>query len=143
MIASGDVAKYKTAFITSSSGAGVVMIGIGVVVVDVGTGVVVGMMVLVVITIGLHMPPSGPENPSLHLHAVAAVLAAGELEWAGQAVQSTKPLSALNLPASQAVQSPSPGPVLPALHGIPVKKQLTQTETAPVKQTRVRNLVEL
>jgi hypothetical protein len=105
-IFAGDIPKYMTAVTTTSCGAGVV--------------VMIGVVVAVVF--GWHGPPSGPRNPALHVHAVAAVLPAKEFELAAQAVHSASPLSALNLPAAQAMQSPAPERVSPTSH---LKKQLT------------------
>jgi hypothetical protein len=83
----------------------------------------------------VHVPPSGPVNPTLQVQAVRATLASGELEPAGhpiqvvatvaptaveyvpaaQSVHATMPVAILYLPAAHEVHVP-PGPVEPALH---------------------------
>jgi len=75
-----------------------------------------------------HTHTLSPKCPGLHVHAVAAVLPAGEFELAAQAVQSASPLPALNLPASQSMQSPQ------GTACARVKKQLTQTEARAVNK---------
>ena len=51
----------------------------------------------------MHVPPSWPEYPGLHLQAVTEILIAGELEYDGQLMHSTEP-SELYVPAPQSVQ---------------------------------------
>jgi len=88
-----------------------------------------------------HAPPSGPVEPALQTHAVAAALPAREAELAGhawhvasavapaaseylpasQSVHSALPVPALNLPAAQSTHAPPSGPVEPALHTHSVK----------------------
>jgi hypothetical protein len=83
----------------------------------------------------VHVPPSGPEKPTLHVQAARAELEIGELELVGhpiqvvatvaptvvenvpapQSVHATLPVAVLYLPATQAVHVPPSGPVYPAL----------------------------
>ena len=82
-----------------------------------------------------HTPPSGPENPALHLQAAAAVLETGAFAFEGhakhtdaalaltvaeyvatpQSVHAALPVLVLYLPATHAEQTPPSGPENPAL----------------------------
>jgi hypothetical protein len=68
-------------------------------------------------TQGIHVPPSNPEYPGLHLQAVTEVLIRDELEYDGHLMQSTEP-SELYVPAPQFVQTMDPVESLyfPATH---------------------------
>jgi len=81
-------------------------------------------------TQAVHVPPSGPVKPTLHVQAVRATLEIGELELVGhatqvsaavapvvakyvpaeQSVQTALPVVVLYLPAAQAGHTPPPGP---------------------------------
>jgi len=50
---------------------------------------------------GVHKPPSGPENPGLHLQIC---LSLDDSEFAGHTVQGTFPIWGLNVLAGQALQ---------------------------------------
>jgi hypothetical protein len=68
----------------------------------------------------MHFPALGPDHPALQVHSVKAVLSAGELESAGQLMQSVDPAALfpsvlLYLPALHAVHDPPLGPHQPAL----------------------------
>ena len=85
---------------------------------------------VVLVGIGWHMPPSGPENPALHVQSVEASLAAGASEFAGhaehvdadlapftaekvpgpQSLHPALPASALYFPATQLAHGPPFGP---------------------------------
>ena len=76
----------------------------------------------------VHVPPSGPVDPALHVHAVKEVLPTGALEFAGQSVQAANPFTALYCPATHAAQGPPFGPVDPALQLQLVKPRLPAGE---------------
>ncbi len=79
----------------------------------------------------IHVPPSGPVKPALHVQEVAAEVWAGALELAGhatqyvpsvaptvtenltvgQAVHVSFPISNLKVPAGHSMHGPSSGPV--------------------------------
>jgi len=52
-------------------------------------------------------PPAAPEYPALHVQAVAAVLSAGEPEFAGQLSHLAIPLPVVYVPATHLVHNPS------------------------------------
>ena len=56
-----------------------------------------------------------PEDPALQMHAVTAVLCAGELEYARQPLQAAAPIPALYVPMTHAVHVPQSSPEKPAL----------------------------
>ena len=58
----------------------------------------------------VHVPPSGPDQPTLQVQLLKAVLCAGELESAGQLLQLSAPDTLLYLPATHAMQLPPSGP---------------------------------
>ena len=60
---------------------------------------------------GEHVPPSGPEYPTLHTQPVGASLALGELLLEAQSLHAALPVFALYSPSTQAVQAPPSGPV--------------------------------
>jgi len=85
----------------------------------------------------VHVPPSAPVKPTLHVQAVRATLEIGELEPAGhprqvvatvaptvveyvaapQSLHAALPVAILYLPATQAAHGPVPsGPEKPTLH---------------------------
>ena len=53
-----------------------------------------------------HAPPSGPVEPALQTHAIAAVLAVGEAELSGHASHEVEPEWLENEPAAHWMQSP-------------------------------------
>jgi hypothetical protein len=61
----------------------------------------------------VHTPPSGPVNPTLHVHAG---LVTSVFELSGQDVHAALPRVLLYFPATQDVQVPAVDPVNPALH---------------------------
>ena len=63
-----------------------------------------------------HGPPSGPEYPGLHWHAVTFVFPADEFELAGHDIQEAVLVVSLYLPIAQAVHGPPNGPLYPWLH---------------------------
>ena len=63
----------------------------------------------------VQVPPSGPDQPTLQVQLLKAVLCSGELESAGQLLQLSAPDTLLYLPATHAMQLPPSGPVYPAL----------------------------
>ncbi len=54
------------------------------------------------------VPPFAPAYPASHIHALDAVLPAGEFEFKGQTVQTPLPSTGLYVPATQALQEPLP-----------------------------------
>jgi hypothetical protein len=52
----------------------------------------------------VHRPPSGPEEPVLHVQLVKTELPAGELEFVGQVMQVIAATAVEYVPAPQAVQ---------------------------------------
>jgi len=67
-------------------------------------------------SLGVHGPPSGPEEPELQVQAVIVILPAEESEFSGQLLQVAFPLAALYVPATHSVHRPPLGPENPALH---------------------------
>jgi hypothetical protein len=63
----------------------------------------------------VHEPPSAPDHPALQVQLLTAVLCAGELEFAGQLMQSSAPAELLYCPAPHAVHAPPFAPDQPAL----------------------------
>jgi len=57
----------------------------------------------------IQLPPTGPVHPALQVQTVEAVLAGGEVAFAGQASQTAVPVTALNLPGTQPTHLPSLG----------------------------------
>lgn len=103
----------------------------------------------------VHGPPSGPDEPTLHVHKVKAELPAGELEYVGQVEQVASnvapvtaeyrpdgqlrhkavPVPTLYLPATHCVQVPPPsGPEEPALQVQAVMAELPAGELEWVGQ---------
>jgi hypothetical protein len=64
----------------------------------------------------VHVPPSGPDQPTLQVQLLKAVLCSGELESAGQLLQLSAPDTILYLPATHAVHVSPSAPEDPALH---------------------------
>ena len=64
----------------------------------------------------VHGPPSGPEVPTLHAHAVRAVLRSGAVESASQSSHVADPTASLYFPATHGAQGPPSAPVVPAIH---------------------------
>jgi len=60
----------------------------------------------------VHVPPSGPVNPTLHVQAARAELEVGELEYAGQLVHDAVPDVLLYFSASHAVHEFAAGHVV-------------------------------
>ena len=48
----------------------------------------------------VHVPPSGPDKPALQVQLLKTVLRSGELEFAGQLMQSPGPAAILYLPGA-------------------------------------------
>jgi hypothetical protein len=83
-------------------------------------------------THAMHVPPSGPVHPALHVQFVRAALPAGELEFDGQAMHvevAVAPTAVEYVPAPQLVHRAAPGPVeyVPAPQTV-----LRQTANTPV-----------
>ena len=70
----------------------------------------------------VHRPPSGPEEPVLHVQLVKAELPAGELEFVGQVMHVITATAVEYVPAPQSVQLADPVDVLyfPATHAVHV-----------------------
>jgi len=73
----------------------------------------------------VHIPPSRPVEPALHVQAVTAVLCAGELESAGQSTHAAAPVY---LPTTHWVHAPPSAPEDPALHAQAVAAMLRTGE---------------
>ena len=108
-------------------------------------------------THAVHVPPAGPEQPTLQVQLVKAALPAGELEFDGQVrhvelaeapilveyipvpqfVHRPDPVNALYLPATHAAHVPPSGPAEPALQVHAVKEVLPTgaLEVSAVKST--------
>ena len=74
---------------------------------------------------GVHVPPSGPECPALHLQAANAVLCSSELALSGHGRHvetDVAPTVAEYSPAKQLLHAPAPGEFLycPATHAVHV-----------------------
>lgn len=71
-----------------------------------------------------HAPPSGPDDPALHIQLAKVPLAAGEFEFAGQTahVSDVAPTATEYLPAVQLVHAADPVRILyvPATHSVHV-----------------------
>jgi len=76
----------------------------------------------------VHVPPSGPDQPTLQVQLLKAVLCSGELESAGQLLQLTAPDTLLYLPAPHAVHVPPSAPDQPALQMQLVEIELPEGE---------------
>jgi len=63
-----------------------------------------------------HAPPSGPDDPALHVQAVIVILPAGESEFAGQLWHLAFPLVALYVAATHWVHNCPLSPENPWLH---------------------------
>ena len=84
--------------------------------------------------------PSSPENPALHVQAVRRILACGEVESAGHALQATArfaPVAFEYVPAAQSVHDDDPFKAenLPAAHGSHSRMPVTAANV-PAKQSR-------
>jgi hypothetical protein len=66
-------------------------------------------------THAVHVSPSAPDKPSLHVQFVILMLALGESEFVGQSLQLPAPAALFHFPATHAVHPPSLPPVYPAL----------------------------
>ena len=64
----------------------------------------------------VHIPPSEPVLPELHLQAVTEELPAIESALSGHVEHKEEPLISLNLPVVHGKHTPPPGPVLPSTH---------------------------
>jgi hypothetical protein len=58
----------------------------------------------------VHVCPSAPDQPALHVQFVMLMLALGELEFVGQASQLPDPAALFHFPAPHAVHVPPSGP---------------------------------
>ena len=58
----------------------------------------------------VHVPPSVPDHPALHVQFVILILARGESEFVGQASQMPAPAALFHLPGTHAVHEPPSGP---------------------------------
>jgi hypothetical protein len=76
----------------------------------------------------VQVPPSGPDQPTLQVQLLKAVLCSGELESAGQLLQLTAPDTLLYLPAPHAVHVPPSAPDQPALQIQLVEIELPEGE---------------
>jgi hypothetical protein len=76
----------------------------------------------------VHVPPSGPDQPTLQVQLLKAVLCSGELESAGQLLQLSAPDTILYLPAPHAVHVPPSAPDQPALQIQLVEIELPEGE---------------
>ena len=63
----------------------------------------------------VHEPLLGPDVPALQVHAVAAVLPAGDVLEAGHPPHAALPACSLYVPAAHSVHAPPFAPVYPAL----------------------------
>ena len=63
-------------------------------------------------THAVHVPPSGPLCPALHVQLRSAVLLTGEIDWSGQILHKKSPVLVLYLPASQSTHFSVPTTVL-------------------------------
>jgi hypothetical protein len=65
---------------------------------------------------GVHVCPSGPDQPALQVQFVILMLALGESEFVGHPMHSVAPVKTLYFPASHGAHVPPSAPEYPALH---------------------------
>ncbi len=58
----------------------------------------------------VHVSPSAPDQPALHVQFVMLMLALGEPEFVGQSLQLPAPAASFHFPMTHAVQGPPAGP---------------------------------